>query len=668
MKQNNLNVHYSKMFFGDNGAGIARHDIARYPTLQKLDERMKSFFWQPMEIDMSQEKASFNRMTDAEKFVFTSNLRRQILLDSIQGRAPSVAFLPYSTDPQLEACIQSWSFFEQIHSISYGYIIRAIYPDPSVVFDELPNVPEIVDCSRSIASAYDALIESPSKENLYLALIAANALEALRFYVSFACTFSFGERGLVEGSAKTVKFIARDENCLHPNTEILTEKGWVNVFDVADSHKVAQVNIETGEISFSKPIKVIRKSYNGDMISIQKTHGGKILQNITSDHDVAVMTFNNNKKQFSNIKKIPASDVKMHGFNYIPVSGTNMSKSTSLTYEEKLAIAIQADGSFRKRYTGEIVGTIPVSIFLKKQRKIERLDKILSNLNYFFSKKQKNDGYEYRIDLPKDTMIDKDFDWVDLTTVNTNWAREFMTELVEWDGYKPKDADYLYYSNTNKNAFGKVQAILTFTGYSHRAGFQEDNRKETYSDVYRLYWWEEHNDIGMVPTQNLEKHAYSYDGEVGCVTMPEGTIITRYDGNVCVTGNCHLALVQYILKQLPQDDPDFIQIIGDLNGKANDIFDEAAEQERDWVKFLFQEGPILGVNEHILNSYVDYLLPRRKFAAGISKTRSTSAHPIPWVEKWFSNGSTQLSPQEVEISAYVTGTVKNDLSDMQFEF
>lgn len=84
-----LAVSYDKMFFGECGQGIARHDVVRYPILQKLDEKMKGFFWQPQEIDLSQEKRSFDKMSDAEKFVFTSNLKRQILLDSIQGRAPA---------------------------------------------------------------------------------------------------------------------------------------------------------------------------------------------------------------------------------------------------------------------------------------------------------------------------------------------------------------------------------------------------------------------------------------------------------------------------------------------------------------------------------------------------------------------------------------------------
>ena len=207
----NLNSNNDRLFFGESGHGISRYDIVRYPVLGKLNTKMQGFFWRPNEIDMSQEKRSFDSMTESEQFVFTSNLKRQILLDSVQGRAPSLVFLPYCTDPNLENCILTWGFFESIHSESYTHILRAIYPDPSIIFDDLTNIKEIADCATAVTDAYDNFVNVPNKKNLYLALIAANALEAIRFFVSFACTFSFLERGMVEGSAKMVKLIARDE-------------------------------------------------------------------------------------------------------------------------------------------------------------------------------------------------------------------------------------------------------------------------------------------------------------------------------------------------------------------------------------------------------------------------------------------------------------------------
>ncbi len=333
----NLVAKNDRMFFGESGHSISRYDIVKHSIFPKLDKQMKSFFWQPHEIDMSQEKRSFEKMTPSEQFVFTSNLKRQILLDSVQGRAPGLAFLPFCTDPSLENCILTWGFFEGIHSESYTHILRAIYPDPSAIVDDLPNISEIADCAQDITQTYDKLINNPNKTNLYLALVAANALEAIRFYVSFACTFSFLERGMVEGSAKTVKLIARDENI-------------------------------------------------------------------------------------------------------------------------------------------------------------------------------------------------------------------------------------------------------------------------------------------------------------------------------------HLSLTQHILKLLPKDDPEFIQIIEDNQEAARQIFLNAGEQEKSWAKYLFKNGPVLGLNEEILCEYVDYLLSRRMKAIGLSADLSYKGNnPLPWMEKHLGSSSTQVAPQEVEISSYLTASVRNDI-------
>lgn len=338
----NLTSEADKLFFGESGHGVSRYDIVRYPILQKLNKKMRSYYWNPEEIDMSQEKRSFDSMTVSEQFVFTSNLKRQILLDTVQGRAPSLVFLPHCTDSSLESCILTWGFFESIHSESYTHIIRAIYPDPSVIFDDLPKIKEIADCANEVTQAYDKLMQNPSKKNLYLALVAANALEAIRFYVSFACTFSFYERDFVEGSAKVVKLIARDESE-------------------------------------------------------------------------------------------------------------------------------------------------------------------------------------------------------------------------------------------------------------------------------------------------------------------------------------HLALIQHLKKLLPKDDLEFIKIMADSEEEAKKIFLAAANQEKLWAKYIFSKGPVLGLNEKILCDYIDYITPKRMKAFGLDCEPYKGNHPIPWIEKHFTNGNTQVAPQEVELSSYLSASVVNDLNSINLK-
>ena len=232
--------HLERSCFFDESVDIARYDKVKYPQFEKLTEKQMSFFWRPEEVELSKDSKDFKGLTDHEKHIFTSNLKRQILLDSVQGRAPSLAFLPICSLPELETWIQTWAFFETIHSRSYTHIIRNVYSDPSRVFDEMLEIQEIADCAADISKYYDELIfmnnalsalpktyeESPEaqyhhKKALWLCLNAVNALEGVRFYVSFACSWNFAELKKMEGNAKIIKLIARDENVHLASTQQL---------------------------------------------------------------------------------------------------------------------------------------------------------------------------------------------------------------------------------------------------------------------------------------------------------------------------------------------------------------------------------------------------------------------------------------------------------------
>jgi len=225
--------HLERTIFFDEPVDIARYDKVKYPAFEKLTEKQLGFFWRPNEVELTKDSKDFKALTDNEKHIFTSNLKRQILLDSVQGRAPSLAFLPICSLPEVETWIQTWAFYETIHSRSYTHIIRNVYPDPSRVFDEILEVQEIVDCAGSISKYYDYLIQCNDmygingknqyehKRALWLCLNAVNALEGVRFYVSFACSWAFAEVKKMEGNAKIIKLIARDENVHLASTQQL---------------------------------------------------------------------------------------------------------------------------------------------------------------------------------------------------------------------------------------------------------------------------------------------------------------------------------------------------------------------------------------------------------------------------------------------------------------
>lgn len=223
------------MFFG-NSVNVARYDQQKHSIFEKLIEKQISFFWRPEEVDVSRDRVDFNKLTASERHVFISNLKYQTLLDSIQGRSPNIALLPIVSIPELETWIETWSFFETIHSRSYTHILRNLFSDPSEVFEDIVINEQIKMRANDISQYYDDLIfytqlwqthgegeveidgtvhnvtKRELKKKLFLCINSVNALEAVRFYVSFACTFAFAERELMEGNAKIIRLIARDEN------------------------------------------------------------------------------------------------------------------------------------------------------------------------------------------------------------------------------------------------------------------------------------------------------------------------------------------------------------------------------------------------------------------------------------------------------------------------
>jgi len=246
IKQNKS--HTEAKAFLDDDLGMQRYDTLKYKQFDKLTDKQLGFFWRPEEVDVSRDSKDFKDLTAHEQHIFTSNLKRQILLDSVQGRSPNLAFLPLVSLPELETWIETWAFSETIHSRSYTHIIRNIYSDPSKVFDTMLESKEIADCAGDITKYYDDLIDYSMyyqllgegkhkvngksieisryelKKKIWLCLNSVNVLEGIRFYVSFACSWAFAELKKMEGNAKIIKFIARDENVHLASTQYLISK------------------------------------------------------------------------------------------------------------------------------------------------------------------------------------------------------------------------------------------------------------------------------------------------------------------------------------------------------------------------------------------------------------------------------------------------------------
>ena len=233
---NTVNSLKQPMFFGAP-LGVQRYDQYKYPVFEKLTQQQLGYFWRPEEVSLQKDRADYQTLRPEQKHIFTSNLKYQILLDSVQGRGPGMAFAPYCSLPELEAAMNIWQTMEMIHSRSYTYIIKNVYPDPTEVLDTIIDDEKIIERAQSVTKAYDDFInaaqeygtgnwwkedwkDSPSaewtlrdlKRRLYRAVMNVFILEGIRFYVSFACSFAFGELKVMEGNAKIIGLIARDES------------------------------------------------------------------------------------------------------------------------------------------------------------------------------------------------------------------------------------------------------------------------------------------------------------------------------------------------------------------------------------------------------------------------------------------------------------------------
>lgn len=260
------------MFFGEN-VNVSRYDQQKFANFERLIEKQLSFFWRPEEVDVSKDRADWQSLTPSERHIFISNLKYQTLLDSMAARSVNAVLLPIVSLPELETWVETWAFSETIHSRSYTHILRNLFTEPGEVFDDIVVNPSILKRAGSIAKYFDELIlatqlfhsqgegsyeingevvevtQRKLKEMLYLAICSVNALEAIRFYVSFACSFAFAERELLEGNAKIIKLIARDEALHLTGTQTILNI-WANGQDDPEMEEICREMKDEGRALF----------------------------------------------------------------------------------------------------------------------------------------------------------------------------------------------------------------------------------------------------------------------------------------------------------------------------------------------------------------------------------------------------------------------------------
>lgn len=662
---NKINIDTTKqpLFLGED-LSLQRYEKPKYEIFLKLFRDQLTQFWTPEEINISLDAAQFKNLSPHERHIFTKNLQFQTLMDSVIARGvPSLT--EHVSNPELEVCLSAWQFFENIHSYAYTYIIKNVYSDPTEIMDGVLEDEEILARCDSVSREYDKLRECSEgnlKKQIYLTLISINILEAIRFYVSFVCAFAFANNKKMVGNADVIRLIKRDEACVSGDTEVLTPTGWVRFDQLEDGVKVAQYNSDE-TIEFVLPNKVIRKEYTGNLVNI-KNSLGHVDMMLTPDHRVVY------QKLDGSLGECEADNFKCNYTKKIIVAGHISGTKNSLSYHDRFLIALQADGSIPEPHirNGKINGCHTIVFQLKKKRKIERLENILEHLGYYYSKSKpnKNGKYSFYILVPLENTVTKNFsDWISYNNISDNWCKEFIEELIQWDGHIRKDTEGLYYSSKIEKNVEIAQSIAALAGYKTYKYFQNDNRKASYSTIYRL------NILPELRTQSGQCLVKSYvpcPGMVYCVNVPSGMFVARRNNGIFITGNCHLSITQTIIKIL-QTVPEegFQQTIQDNQEQAIEMFKFAVEEEKAWAKYLFKDGSMLGLNYEIISQYIEWLADSRLEQLNLPKQYNVKRSSIGgWITPWMNSESVQVAPQESEITSYKISASKSDISTEDF--
>jgi ribonucleotide reductase beta subunit family protein with ferritin-like domain len=589
----------------------------KYPEFYEMYRNAIKNTWTVEEVDFS---TDFNdlrfKMNDAERHLINRLVAFFATGDSIVANNLVLNLYKHINAPEARMYLSRQLYEEALHVQFYLTLLDTYIPDlkeREAAFAAVENIPSIHKkaefCFKWIDSIndLDELKTQEDRRKFLLNLICfAACIEGLFFFAAFAYVYFLRSKGLLHGLAAGTNWVFRDESCLPEGSEILTEKGFVDIKILeTEKLKVAQY-YDDGCISFVKPRTFIKKPYNDDLITLSTDKS--FYQSVTLDHDVVVKSVSTGKH-----KKVKGEKILANWNTIIPVAGYADGKEHFLSDEQRFAIAFQADGSLSSRYDGSRCGTLPVKFTLVKDVKKERLRNLLARLEWNFQEREKTDNrIEFKVDVPKDALFDKEFSWIDLTTISGEWAQEFIEELSFWDSYKAEDRTCIQYTNTNLQAVDKVQCVAVLGGFSCSKYEREDNRKETYRKVYNLYIKKR----DYVTLKKLKKERTPYQGNVYCVNVPTGMIVIRQQGKVCITGNCHMNFAFEVVKTVLKEETALFD--ENLKFQISAMLDEAVDCEMQFAEDILSGG-IAGLSISDMRQYLEFIADQRLTMLGLPK-------------------------------------------------
>ena len=593
-----------------------------YPQFFEMYRAAIKNTWTVEEINFSTDVADLTKMTSAERHLIQRLVAFFATGDSIVANNLVLNLYKHVNAPEARMYLSRQLFEEALHVQFYLTLLDTYVPEHSerqkafAAVETIPSIKQKADfCLRWIDSIQSLdRISTPRQRRQFLSnlICFAACIEGLFFFGAFAYVYFLRSKGLLPGLADGTNWVFRDESCMVDGTEVLTPKGWVDFRELTEDTQVAQFDLQTHEISFVKPLRVLHKPHRGSVRHLRHRKGG-VDQMMTMDHDIVQRW--DYQKQWS---KQPASEFKINGKKKLPVAGHALQVAPELTDEQRFLIAFQADGHLSERYTGERCGTVPAKFSLRRDRKIARLTDLVTRLGWKYKVDCDENGWnEFFINVPASTPLSKHLNtWVDLTKIDTKWATDFVEELRHWDGHTPADpmdGYYIYYSSKFRDNVDVVQAVATLGGRHATFGIEEDHRSDTYSTMYRTWI----HDVDIVSCGSILDDIVAYDGNVHCVTVPTGAFVMRYNNKVSITGNCHMTFAFAVVATVRREEPELFD--AELERDVRQMIDEAIDCEAAFAEDLLAGG-VAGLSVNDVVTYLQFVADQRLAALGYSKT------------------------------------------------
>ena len=598
-----------------------------YPWARSYYQAGVANNWVPEEVGMQKDVEQWKSshvLDEYERRLILWNLGFFSTAESLTANNIVLAIYERVTNPECRQYLLRQAFEEAVHTDTFIYCCDTLGLDPEDIYTMYKRVPSIsekddlcIEMTRTLSADSRRRPDVPVQDLLYDLIGYYVVMEGIFFYAGFAMMLALKRQGKMLGVGEQFEFIMRDE-CLTSDHELLTPAGWKPITSITTQDRVAQWH-KDGSIDFAYPVH-LSKSKASHTWTIENQQG-HFSQRVSPRHRIPVFL----KKSGTLVDKAPDT-VSLSAYCSIPCAGEKKGGRGCMIAYERFLVALQADGSMPSaRHTGKHSGAVPVTFQLSRVRKIERLRDILSDANLKHTECPASRGrITFRVSVPWDIPLplSKNFeDWVNLEDVNVEWLRQFLDEVVQWDGSR-RSRSLMCYVNRREESVKIVQAAAVLAGYRTHVG---RTRKDGYEDCFRLSWR-----IGndKMDTQRLQRTRNDSPEMVYGVEVPSTYLVVRRKEAVSVTGNSvHLAFGCELINTIKTEHPNAWD--EEFRGKVVDLIDQAVDLECQYARDACPRG-LLGINAEQFARYVRFVADRRLERIGLP-TRYHEDNPFPWM-------------------------------------